>query len=318
MILGLGGQSCEHNSYDIQGNPANLFYFRAGRPINNLSFYITRTPIGGAGDLVLIKQPVYSTLPVTVETVVEVGVDNSMIEVYNLENGTTYEPIPENVINFVKSSVTFKVGETISSDSIEFCIPKETYMDLESPLYMCPIKIKNVSNGVVSELNEMNTINLFIESSYENINQGAQQEEMQGTQVLDTSTWTILYNNQVFPDYTKAFDGNFYTALNFKESNPTVILDLGKEYDLTGLKLANTYWANPTYNFTSVAVELSLDSQSWLAQGTATTFSYTDYYQNIIFYDSVKARYIKMTYTWGRDYDWVMALSELAVFALDI
>ncbi|MBQ4146462.1 MAG: DUF1735 domain-containing protein, partial [Prevotella sp.] len=77
------GSCSSDDKYDVEGNPDNLIYFKAGEINSNVfTADVRHTPVGDFSNLT-IKIPVFVQHPVSNATRVSVALDNSLVEAYN-------------------------------------------------------------------------------------------------------------------------------------------------------------------------------------------------------------------------------------------
>ncbi|HJD76681.1 MAG TPA: DUF1735 and LamG domain-containing protein [Bacteroides reticulotermitis] len=158
ILIGvLNFQSCDSESYDVEGNPNNLIYFTSSKitmPANSLIFNVDWTSIGALGDEVVVKLPVKSTRSAEKTIKVHAEVDNSLVALYNTTNGTSYEAFPADAYKIVKSIATLETGTNQSVDSIEVRVPAENFITLNKREYLLPVRLTSVDgSGKVSVQN---------------------------------------------------------------------------------------------------------------------------------------------------------------------
>ncbi|MBP5278407.1 MAG: DUF1735 domain-containing protein, partial [Prevotella sp.] len=149
--LTLGSCSSE-DKYDVEGNPDNLIYFKAGETNTNVyTAIVQHTPVGDYSNL-NIKIPVYVQRTVSNSTKVTVALDNALVDEYNTKNGTTYPALPEGALEIQKASVTLGANEYSSADSIEARLVEAQLPTLTEPEYLTAFRIVDVNgSGKASE-----------------------------------------------------------------------------------------------------------------------------------------------------------------------
>ena len=146
------GSCSSDDKYDVEGNPDNLIYFKAGEINSNVfTADVRHTPVGDFSNLT-IKIPVFVQHPVSNATRVSVALDNSLVEAYNAKNGTKYPVLSDAALELQKSSVTLAANEYSSTDSIEAQLAENLLGTLTEPEYMTAFRIVDVNgNGKASE-----------------------------------------------------------------------------------------------------------------------------------------------------------------------
>lgn len=173
------GSCSSDDKYDVEGNPDNLVYFKAGEINSNVfTADVRHTPVGDFSNLT-IKIPVYVQHPVSNATRVSVALDNSLVETYNAEKGTSYPVLPDAAIELQKSSVTLAANEYSSTDSIEAQLAENLLGTLTEPEYMTAFRIVDVNgNGKASE--ERGTIYVKVQTGNDYIHVSGN-DEITGT-----------------------------------------------------------------------------------------------------------------------------------------
>ena len=294
FFLGINLQSCDEETYDVMGVSDNIFYFRTFNPSDTYTFNILRTPAGGKGDDLILKIPVYSATVSPSDVMVEASCDNSLVEDYNTQNSTNYCTFPDGVVEWVNSTVHVLSGASVSMDSLVLKVPTDYYEKFIEPTYLLPIRLVSSTSGSVSNIKGVCYV--LVNSSFKAINEGAGIEQMQGNKVSEKSLWNFSLDNDSNKDFTACYDGDRNTWIGFNNDLPVITLDLGKEYNVSGVKLLsfnniaeNLQWL---YSIESVQIESSLDGVQWQSLGVASNMAmYEDYYI-IPFFGGIKAHYL--------------------------
>lgn len=144
--LTLGSCSSE-DKYDVEGNPDNLIYFKAGETNTNVyTAIVQHTPVGDYSNL-NIKIPVFVQRTVSNNTMVTVALDNTLVEEYNKQNGTDYPVLPDNAIEILKTTVTLGTDAYTSTDSIEARLVEAQLPSLTEPEYLTAFRIVDVNGS---------------------------------------------------------------------------------------------------------------------------------------------------------------------------
>ena len=146
------GSCSSDDKYDVEGNPDNLIYFKAGEINSNVyTALVQHTPVGDYSNL-NIKIPVFVQRTVSNSTKVTVALDNTLVDEYNKQNGTDYPVLPDNAIEILKTTVTLGTDAYTSTDSIEARLVEAQLPSLTEPEYMTAFRIVDVNgNGKASE-----------------------------------------------------------------------------------------------------------------------------------------------------------------------
>lgn len=161
--------SCgDDDSYDFLGNSGKVYVrLQSSNMVNSIpnvvNGSISKNILGIFGDP-KIKFPVSSTMPVSGNIEVNMGVDNSLVAIYNDAHETSYKTLDMDALIFNSNTLTIKDGKMISGDSIEMGLNTAILQDLELGEYLVPIKLQNVSGGVAVSQN-WNTIYWIISVS---------------------------------------------------------------------------------------------------------------------------------------------------------
>ena len=144
-----------------------------------------------------------------------------------------------------------------------------------------------------------------------------------GSIVEDRSGWSILECDEggvydpATTGYSNLFDGDTKTYIRTWGGPVSFTVDLGKEYDMTGIMITartdNSSYA--TYQPTSVMIMTSLDNASFTDLGTATKTDGTIVSANpsswVAFYAPQKVRYLKIEAGYGSN----MGTAEFNIYA---
>lgn len=314
--------SCEDETYDVVGGTDNIFYVRTFNPTDTYTYNILRTPVGGKGDEVLIKLPVYSAVVSNTDATVSAIINNELVEEYNSLNETSHNVFPDGVVEILNSTVHFQSGSNVSIDSLCFSVSTNNYEKFIEDSYLLPICLTNAINGTVSTTK--NKFYVVVNSSYKAINEGAGTDQIEGNIIDDHSNWKITSEEEPDLNYLLCFDKDKETCVNFNSKSPIIVLDLGKEYSVSGLKLLPYGSAQEgmewIYELEGVTVEISADGVEWTNLGSISNMIKDDGYSVVPFYGGISARYIRLGLTYGWGASWgseYIRLHEIEVFATD-
>lgn len=315
--------SCSKDeSYDVTGDPQNKIFINTQQwaPINSLpnsfSFSVVHTPVGDFGEF-SAKVPVRSTRPVGSETKVMGSVDNSLVESYNKDHGTSYAVLPQDVASsfMVTNSATIAKDGYLSGDSIKVGVANDKLKLLTEKAYMVPVKLTSVSGSNCGISKDYSVAYIVITTSVNRIKPNAGSADMVGTLVSDYSTWTATATpGSTSGSVSSMFDGSTSSSWRFPSSPVTMVIDMKDVKDVAGFRMFSQYAQYGSfYMFSQVKVELSSDDVTYDEVGTCKSGDMVSEngYQYIGFYGSYKARYVKLTLYWNSSYT---RICELGVY----
>jgi len=318
-------QSCSSDeSYDVVGNPNNLFYIKASSSAsspNTLAYQVVHTPIGDSGAF-SAQYPVHCTRPSSGNATVKAGVDNSLIDAYNTKYGTSYKQFPTGTLDVSKMSVTILKDSCKGQDSITISVSKDNLAKLTESGYIAPIRITSVdgANGLGSK--DYGIAYLVVTTQTKLIKDNVGPSDMLGTLVTDYSGWTGSYPDGTSLKVADITNGQLDdNGWRLTTDSHTVIVDMKSVKNVTGIRSCRWYYYNPDwdwgygYSFSSIGLSLSEDGNTWTSAGTADASKMEmdrSYYQYLALYGAVKARYLKMEYLSGSSS--VSSLAELGVY----
>jgi len=316
-------QSCDDKeTYDVVGNPANIIYINTqgwipGKVSNNQNtFSVVQTPIGYVGN-VLTKIPIRSTKPMATNTSVKAELDNSLIEAYNKEYGTTCVALPEGVIDLSKAVATIPQGAYLSADSVNISIDNSKLALLTGKAYLAPVKLTSTSDPGSEVSKKYSTAYIVINTSKTIIKDNVASADMLGSLVTNYSTFTVTSDPASTRNtFANIFDGSTTTYWQFGTSPVSIVVDMKELKKVTGFRLFSYYAASgSSYLFSKVQVSLSKDNVTFEESGTSTSSTMVNEsgYQYISFYGAAEARYVKLTLHWASSY--YRRICELGVYA---
>lgn len=290
--------SCKNDEdYDFSGDDQNRIYFKTvDNTVNGydkLSIEILQTKGGVfSGELQL---PVYATKLADGDLYVSVEVNQEAVNDYNLDNGTEYSLFPVSALSIVNNNLKIPANTMQSEDSFGITVDDEKLRDVEAGTYLLPLTLSEVSGNAILSSNR-NTIYLFVKLSVDGDNIWNVTPEDKGEFfVSDRTEWKAEAFNSTFSgDPTPMFDGDGYSTIRYtlqfnegKESG--FIIDMQDQIGNIAGIYEKFYWSN--YAIPKSDIYTSLDNKTWTYQGE---YSDSDETSEILFYNLVKARYIKV------------------------
>lgn len=297
-IIGLS--SCSNDeTYDFPGDPNNRVYLHD----HSTTFSIIHTPLFSISDFDATI-PVRCTQKANSKVSVSFKIDNSLIESYNEEHGTSYSAMPDGVVLFDQQTVTIPAGAMQSEEPIHL-----TTTDNEELLgsltqkngYLVPVVMTDVTGNGTTPSTNMTPVSYFaVTITNDNIHHGAGESDITGTKVSDQSGWSATANVAAF-NINYMFDGDVtkYITMQNRNGDVVVTIDMGKEYTFDALTLCygrkNTWTGAITYSGqlkASIGIETSSNGEIWESVGD---WKSGDNNRFMIFYAPITARYVRIT-----------------------
>jgi hypothetical protein len=309
--------SCgEKDSFDITGDPGIKFFTNneslGNAPQNSISYAVVNIPnTAGAGWVNLsttipaaIRFPVMASAPVLQDVTISAVLDNSLIDAYNAEHGTSYLPFPAGMLNTDALSASFAKGGTRSSDSISITTNTAGLNGLTGKSYMAPIKLNNVSNPAAGHITSNNAIQVtYVVANVEKrqIKYNAPSSEALGTLIADRSAWTAVLTPEPIQlsGGGGILDGSTTSFSRWGVSLGQVDINMQTVQAVTGIRLRTS--TTTTQTPTQVEVWVSEDGINYELIGAPLRADMALESSNhfILFYKAVNAKYIrlKLSYT---------------------
>lgn len=293
----LGGTSCnDDETYDFPGDSMNRVYIKS---YTGGDFTFIHTPIQSFSSLDL-KFPVYVTGNHSGTIQATVGLDNSLVDAYNMTNNSDFDVLPENALRIENQEMTIPAGEYQSSDSIHIVVNEDILPQLRSEKgYLIPLKLENVKGENAAVSTNMNCTYIPVSVSIKSgmIDDEAVDNDVQGTLVKDRTGWSAYIEESdgvtISGNVSDMFDESTSTEWKLSSEQPYhVVVDLQKSYNVTALRALYLYYGWWEYNsFTNgTKVEYSQDGTDWQDLGTISSTST----KNVILYAPVAMRYLRM------------------------
>lgn len=316
-------QSCSSDeSYDVVGNPNNLFYIKASSSAsspNTIVCQIIHTPVAELGT-VRAQYPVRCLKAVNQKTTIIASIDNSLIDAYNMKYGTSYKQFPTGTLNTDLLSVTMLKDSVKCQDSITISVSNNNLAKLTESGYIAPIRITSVEGANGAGSKDYGIAYLVVTTQTKLFKDNVKPSDMLGTLVTDYSGWTGSYPDGTSLNVSDITNGQLDdNGWRLTTDSHTVIVDMKSIKNVTGIRACRWYqsnwWGGEGYSFSSIALSLSQDGNTWTSAGTADASKMEmddSYYQYLSLYAAIKARYLKMEYLSGSSS--VSSLAELGVY----
>lgn len=293
--------SCnDDDTFDVYGNPDNLVF----APDNSTNATVVQTPVGTFGSLNFATQA-QCNQKAAGDITVNFSIDNSLIDAYNEEKGTSYIAIPDGALVLTNSILTIPQGAYTSSEkfTINFTEDVTALATIDNEAgYLVPVVIESCSGAGSKKAESVkSTSYIAISVSHEVIDGSATQDDRKGSLVSDRSAWSVeVLQGSANGTLADWFDDNASSQATVSNSgsDPAIfIVDLGREYAFDGIK-AYTYtdygwggWNTGSLNKSNIYI--SSDKSTWTSVGTTGGGSWSGV-EFVGFYGAIKARYIKV------------------------
>jgi hypothetical protein len=313
--------SCsEDESYDVYGYDYTRAYFNVAKQTTN--GMIVSTPVGLVTSLDA-KVVVKTTSAATSDTKVALAIDNSVVDEYNKEHGTSYLPVPDGALELSSNVISMKAGKLVTEDTVDVKINEEVAKNMNSSDgYLAAVVITSADNGVRPSSNAAIT---YIHLGYSEscINDDA--TELVGKELEDKSNWKAIDCSEDFSPstFSNLFAGGWSARwpLVGDEDHGQFTVDLGEELNLAGFYMG-CYILKGGYD-----VEISKDNAAWTTLGNSADHTYVSKYDQTtwtsyneyVLYAPMKARYVRFkmkfdTDSWYWTYAYYKAISSLNLY----
>lgn len=288
-------QSCnDDETFDVRGVTENKVYLTTQSwapitaPVNSASFAVVNTPLGALvqnADKVEMKFPVHATHPSSAAVQVQLAVDMTLVT-------DGYLAIPAGVpVSLSNGTLTIPAGAKSSTDSVSVSIATADLPLLAPGTYLIPVKIASATNAQVSA--NLQTAYVLITTKDSNIQSGAGENDIEGS-LIGTTGWSGTVNHALVTGSAASMFTTQTTQYWRVDSgnNPFDFeVDMESEQNsITGIRLHTN---NQAYNILRLAVESSVDGDTWTSHGEGELSFGTNQY--VKFYEPFDARYLKIT-----------------------
>lgn len=295
------GLSEQYNTAYIIVKTSKADYLTSIVGENVIASNIIKTPAGTFGGI-SASVKIKNLIAVTGDMQGTFTPDNSLITEYNKSHGTSFSPLPDNVLSALTiTSAVIREGQTESEEGIRVSAPDNVAQQLEGT-YLLPLRLKTTfANG--AKIDEDDIVYITIETKSQLINDNA--TAIPGT-LADISTATVITADNLNPEeYANLFSGGWDAMWPFLEQKEeaSFAIDLGEEKSLTA-------FYSMCYGSSDTEMLFSTDNATWTSAGTTNghkSIYDSDYNRGYVLYGAVKCRYIKFQYkldttNWSWDY----------------
>lgn len=289
----------DKDTYDFDGVGPQLF-IKSEADHSIYGGIITHSPAGSFGD-VAVKFPVSSTYLSKENISVNCRVDNSLIESFNSANKTNYRAIPDGLLT-VGGSVVIPTGKSISVDSVLVSVaPTDLEKLIHEEGYLVPVRIESSSANNIAINQARSVAYVYIKTQKALFKKNGLSADMLGSLINDRKDWVITTSSAVSDGIASdVLDGSLSTYWTFGEKRFTIVVDLSKDYDITGFRWSNRYGAyGDYYRCTSVEMAYSSDNLNFTNIAPLDEIGSESNLQFGCFQGGAKMRYVKLTFTWN-------------------
>lgn len=286
----------DDEEYDFPGDSRTLVYALDFSG----SYKVVQTPAGAMGAM---SVPVTAKINgrSTSDIKVVVAVDNSLIDAYNEENGTSYLPLPAEALVLDKTELTIPAGEMMSADTVTVSLTdnQEILKTLNDDNgYIIPVRLASVSGGGAALATSIKSISyLTIGITNDAVNHEGTLEDSKGTPVDDWTGWSVTETDGNLSGWERMFDGNAKNYWSAGYNTKTVTIDMGKTYKFDAIQAYYaSSWGSYTYGslYGGMRISISSDGTNWSNVGEINGNSWLRF-PNVIFYGYLEARYVRFT-----------------------
>lgn len=259
---------------------------------------IVRTPVGVFGEIsTSFTARVRTELSVPVTFTLKP--DQSLVDAYNSEHGTDYQPLPDNIVNALQiGSTQVDANQVQGNEPITVSVDKSLAQSLTGKGYVLPLRLVSSANGQSTETDKVCYLIVTTEESL--INDNA--TEILGTIVEDHDDWSCVSADIFNPDdFQEAFNtdwGGGWAPTQSRVSSGQVVVDFGDTHKVSSVMVHMEYVLN------SAKFEVSTDNRNWTEIGSTSghkTVRDDDYNEWLVLYGGVSARYMRITLNLDKD-----------------
>ncbi|MCD8072211.1 MAG: DUF1735 domain-containing protein, partial [Alistipes sp.] len=285
--------------------PAKLAYVNPNSNVH--STRITHTPYGSTYTEIDVKIPALANSTQHERTVANFTVDPSLVEIYNQENGTGYNVMPDGYVVVENTTgLIIPDGSITSTDSLRIYLSGDLSSLNDPDGYILALRLTTESGIETSSV--YNTVYIVVNTSFNMFLQNPGASDITGTLVADRSGWNCSGD-------TEMFDGSTTTYYSFAQ-NTGHIIALGQNYSIGALRFFARNGTSSTYRPTTYVVQYSTDNSKYHDMGTATSqYIYVDSgYQHIVLGTPVTAAFLKVTVSGASTYLY-SGMAEFDIYA---
>lgn len=306
-LCSVGFVSCDDDDeYDFPGDSRNRVYTAD----HSTTYKLVQTPAGAMGSFEC-KIPAKCNKVASGDIKVTLEVDNSLIDEYNAQHGTSFLPMPDEAITIENPVMTIPAGQMVSADTTKISLVDNQDILLTltaSEGYILPVRMTTVNGGDGAPATSVKSTSFLTMSIINDaVNHGATLSDATGTPVADRSGWSVTGNVNI-GDYSKYFDDdpkNKFTL--YSDSDIELIFDMGQEYtfDAIEAKYGSGWgsWVSYYGSFSDdTTISISSDKTKWTSVGAIENAGWKGA-EYVVFWGPLTARYIKLNIPATEGYD---------------
>lgn len=306
----------EMEVYQIESTEPTI-YAQCGAD-NVLTGTLTHHTVAGAISGVNAAFNVQTTVSSASGYSVGVAVDNSLVSAYNAAHGTSYAVLDNQYIHLANVPCLIASGANKSAEQVVVTLQGDLSSLTNTNGYLIPLQLQAPSGAVLSESRGVVYVAVSVENSSETFRRNFSASDIAGTPVADRSGWKIIACDSEgihTGTYETLFDGDEATYIRTWGGPVSFTVDMGQEYDMTGMYFTSRSDYSGKYAPNEVMIEYSLDGEEYLALGTpsqsAGSISVALPNAYIALYGSQKVRYLRINASYGSN----MGTGEFNIYA---
>lgn len=297
----------EMEVYEIESSDPTI-YAQCGTD-NVLTGTIIQHTIAGTIPSVNASFGVLTTIASANGYEVDVEIDNSLVGAYNSAHNTSYASLDASLVKLENVPCTIAAGANKSADEVKVSLTGDLSGLTNTNGYLIPLRLKAPAGAVVSEGRGTVYVAVSIETSSDPFRTNFTIEDIDGTEVTDRSAWTIIkcdeegiYTNDS-SQYSSLFDSSRDTYVRTWGGPISFTVDLGRNYDMTGLVITARSGSYQRMQPKSIMIEYSTDNVEYELLGTPASAdgnlvaSVPSSY--VALYGSQQVRYLRIVADYG-------------------
>ena len=299
---------CEVNVYMIESTDPTI-YAETGTNNVETSTITHKQSTGVSSSDLSVSFPVSTTITSSSGYNVTATVDNSLIDTYNSENGTSYVELPSEYLSMSGTSLIIPADSKSSEENVTVGLTGDVSRLTEKGGYLIPIQLATTTSGAtVSSSKGVVYITVDVEFNY--IATISSTDDIPGYEASGVSSWSADCD-----DYENLFDSSTSTYVAFSGSGNSLTVDMQETHYMTGLYFYG-------YPFSSISIEYSSDGTDWNTAGTPTSGEYyassSRYYTQgttaIGFTEPLEARYVRLSFSFSTTYTYYTRICEMSIY----
>lgn len=301
----------EMNVYEIESTEPTI-YAQCGND-NVLSGTLTHHVTAGSINGVNASFNVMTTISSASGWSVNATVDNSLVAAYNSAHRTSFATLPAANVKIEGTPCVIGADQNRSTGEIKVTLAGDLTSLTNSNGYLIPVKLAAPAGAVVSESRGVVYVEVSVETSSDLFRKNFSPGDIEGSLVADRSGWKILafdesiHSSTNDKGYENLFDDDDVAEDTYVRTwgGPIAFtVDMGQEYDVTGMRFTSRMGYGVKYVPNDVIIEYSLDGSDYTEVPNGPSKSRGEIIQSnaygyIAMYGSIKMRYLKISASYG-------------------